>query len=355
MVYIWNIYKLTRREACRPTTSTHSFQPRHRPKMKWATSSSNSTRLSLGPARMAPQHAVAPASPHRAVITLVARGEGSYVSPSHERRPIIPDYVATALPLLCSFSMMHTGSSLPLVVLTANLTTDEEHRLRAYGVQTMDALAMMRVAAPRALDIHGPPSGAKKQGCLLQSKGGWMAWGRSDFVQTMLKFALWLLPFDEVLYIDADAILLRPLHSLFGSLVRPGARKMSYWFDMQHDCGHLFQSGASRRPICPRLDFVGPTSSRAQAARMFDKSRVECQRPGWQSGLFLTRPSMETFTRLMRRAQAGNYTSFTRTEQDVPDAELEPSPALVACTAIALPPPHRSPPCMLTWPICMHW
>ena len=61
--------------------------------------------------------------PRRAYVTLLARGRGSYVAPRFLERPIVPDYVRTAAPLVCSFR--HVRSEYPLIVLAHNLSAAE--------------------------------------------------------------------------------------------------------------------------------------------------------------------------------------------------------------------------------------
>ena len=118
----------------------------------------------------------------RAVTTLVARGGGSYVTKDPLAHPIIPDYVATVLPLLCSFARL-TATSVPqlqFVALTHNLTTDELAHLRSNRAITMEVAAI----APA---IVGLPMRAARQDCLLRSNFSWAAHGRSDIASTMLK------------------------------------------------------------------------------------------------------------------------------------------------------------------------
>ena len=43
--------------------------------------------------------------------------------------------------------------------------------------------------------------------------------------------------------------------------------------------------------------------------------RVECHTPGWQSGFFFTRPSVEIADALSTRARSGDFSLFTQTEQ----------------------------------------
>ena len=264
----------------------------------------------------------------RAVTTLVARGGGSYVTKDPLAHPIIPDYVATVLPLLCSFARL-TATSVPqlqFVALTHNLTTDELAHLRSNRAITMEVAAI----APA---IVGLPMRAARQDCLLRSNFSWAAHGRSDIASTMLKLAVWRLPYDEVLYVDSDAIFLRNPISLFELLggSSPTLQSKAAPRAMQANCATLLRmnphnngSKLLNRPLCNRLTFVAPFSGRLSVAERFDRHRPECRVAGWQSGIFLTRPSERIFRSLMHRAREADYSSFTRSEQDLLDRHFDP-------------------------------
>jgi hypothetical protein len=110
--------------------------------------------------------------PRRAYVTLLARGSGTYVSPSFTKRSraAVPDYVRTAAPMLCS--LRRVRSHYPVVVLAHNLTDKEEAALRLLGVHQIYRI-------PHALAVHDL-SRSKPRSCLLQSHGAWQVWGRGD-------------------------------------------------------------------------------------------------------------------------------------------------------------------------------
>ena len=91
-------------------------------------------------------------------------------------------------------------------------------------------------------------------------------------------------------------------------------------------CGYAYPPTARRRALCDELIFVAPESARERTAerwnatgsRTADGSRMAdaCIRPGWQSGFFFTRPSVEVADALSRRARSGDFSLFTQTEQE---------------------------------------
>lgn len=269
--------------------------------------------------------------PNRAYVTLLARGTGSYISPKHNKLPIVPDYVTTALPLLCSFARV--GSAYPLFVLVHNLAAAEHARLRAHGASDIiDIADSAREEAAR----HGrevAPAAARIQ-CLLNSTGAWVVHGRGDFAQTMLKLLLWrelaARNIDQTIFVDADMIFLRPPDKLFTALTPPPKQSgRAVWWRKRLICprpaSDLTATVGRIRPLCSELDFVAPESSRSGAARQWDRDRTQCQLAGWQSGFFLTRTSVQIADALFERAASGNYSAFTRTEQDVIDAGFDQS------------------------------
>ena len=319
----------------------------------------------------------------RAYVTLLARGSGSYVSPLYARRPEVPDYVATSLPLLCSFRRVR--SAYKLVILVANLTAAEVGILRDVGGDAIaDIIDISHYEHGRPTRRHSasaaavtPPAAAAPTStvystmerrppasCLMKGlKGSWMVHGRSDFDSTMLKTAVWRElagRYEQVAFIDADTILLRRPDELFMALdphVRRGVRACSYpnycphgvswgksaqWWQWppstsKSGCGLGYPSMARRRALCDELTFVAPESSRERTAERWNSSRRECLRPGWQSGFFFTRPSVEVAEALASRALSGDFSLFTQTEQDVIDAQYAPLHARISnlCTGSA--------------------
>ena len=297
----------------------------------------------------------------RAYVTLLARGFGSYIAPRHEQDPAVPDYVSTALPLLCSFRLIQ--SAYPLVILASNLSSHEVDTLRWHGAdEVVDITPRVTQSASFAQQSSYTSSAAAahaRQGirqsnrrqpasCLLSKS--WMIWGRSDFAETMLKTAVWRElagRFDEVAFIDADTLLLtgRPSPDVLFEALSPwepprGADKRPLWW-----IGGDSRCGAPREmlrlPFCDRLAFVAAASRREFDARSREPNRTACHINGWQSGFFLTRPAVHVAESLEERAAAGNFSLYTRTEQDVLDAEFEPYQACAcgrACPRRPLPP-----------------
>ena len=110
----------------------------------------------------------------RAYVTLLARGTGSYVSPLYARKPEVPDYVATALPMICSFQRVQ--SAYPLIILAANLSASELRTLREVG-----GSAVHDIIDITSYQRQQPPAGrvrASPRSCLVNLKGSWMVHGR---------------------------------------------------------------------------------------------------------------------------------------------------------------------------------
>ena len=293
----------------------------------------------------------------RAYVTLLARGTGSYVSPFWARKPEVPDYVATALPMICSF--VRVRSKYQLVVLAANLTAGEHSLLRAVGGDSISIIDISRYqqkassgASDAANAAAASPKGAAPLSCLITMRGSWMVHGRSDFASTMLKTAVWRELagiYDQVAFVDADTIFIQSADVLFQTLdphVRRGVRSCTYpnycphgvswgrsrqWWQWppsvagKSGCGPGFPPTSRRRALCDELAFVAPESARERTAEQWNATRLECVRPGWQSGFFFTRPSVQMADALAARAASGRFSLFTQTEQDVIDAHFDPS------------------------------
>ena len=278
----------------------------------------------------------------RCFATLIARGNGSYVTPQPETRPLHPDYVRTALPLLCSFQ--HLGSAYPLHVLAAGYAEATLQALRTHGVNVRDITNL----SPQ-IDLG--TSSASEQ-CLLRSKGSWQVHGRSDFASTMHKLLLWQVlrnDCDAVAFVDADSIFTgAPVDGIFDT-VHPqklSQRQRGRMFALRDlsRCGWPEDKNDTEyrlKPLCPALDFAARLSSRKGITEVFlwpkvanssathpfnelDPSEAACRRPGWSSGFFVTRPAPDSFDALHGRAIAGNFSLFTRTEQDVIDDHFDP-------------------------------
>jgi hypothetical protein len=265
----------------------------------------------------------------RAVATVVARGPGSYVSARHQTQPLRPDYVHTVVPLLCSFSRM--GSHLgPMIVFTSNLTATEHDSLRLHGAQVRD---LTWYGARQRFRLDRVNTSAS---CELPGKGGWQVWGRSDFAETMLKLLLWrelAREFDEFLYVDPDSLFLHPPDTLFDTLHPQAlgkkglAHRMLNLRDLRR-CGWrkggAFDYKHRHRKMCPSLDFVAPLSGRGMLSHVFTgTNQTACLRSGWSTSIFLARASTARSQSLLHRARTGNFSTFTRTEQDVLDDEFD--------------------------------
>ena len=271
--------------------------------------------------------AAATTTPRRAYVTLLARGSGSYISPHSDTNPAIPDYVASALPLLCSHQ--RTRSAYPLIVLAANLTAAEQSQLRLHGAAEVIDVTNYR---SRSSPLSQPPS------CLHPSKGGWIVWGRGDFAETMLKTAVWREfagRYDEVAFIDADTMLIKSPDPLFEALSPFGRnndggagaapRRHSWWLGGDARCGSPKRiSELAHKRACGRMAFIAAESTRERYSRSFQQNKTECHVAGWRTGFFLTRPSVALAEALEARARQGNFSLYTRTEQDVLDAEFDP-------------------------------
>ena len=72
------------------------------------------------------------------------------------------------------------------------------------------------------------------------------------------------------------------------------------------------------------MAFVAAESTRERYSRSFQPNKTDCHVAGWRTGFFLTRPSVAVAEALEARARLGNFSLYTRTEQDVIDAEFEP-------------------------------
>jgi len=265
----------------------------------------------------------------RCFATLIVQGGGgSYIAPQHELRPVLPDYVSTAIPLLCS--LRRVGSSYPIVVLAVNITHAESKALGAHGAIVRDVSALA-AQQHMALPIEA-------RSCKLDTKGSWQVWGRGDFAQTMVKALLWKelaeLGYDEVAYVDGDSIFLAHPDAIFDVLdpVLLGRQSRAHRTLALRDMGRCKRRGDKpgvndyrHRRLCPRLSFVARFSSRHELTKewIVDRSRSACVQPGWQSGFFVARPSVRTYEALVRRARSGNFSTFTQTEQDVLDAEFD--------------------------------
>ena len=263
--------------------------------------------------------------PRRCYVTLVVRGAGSYVTPQHQLQPLLPDYVSTAIPLLCSHQRV--VSRYPLLVLAVNLTHKEHAVLRDHGAVVHDLTEEAR--RQHSLLPAAAPS------CTLDSKGAWQVWGRGDFAQTMVKVLLWkalaTLGYDEAAFVDADSIFLSSADSIFDALNPPllGKQFRAHRTLSLRDMGRCKRPGSPEsafrhRRLCPRLRFAARFSSRLELSKEWTRpgQRAQCAVPGWQTGFFVTRPSQRTFDALQQRASHGNFTTFTKTEQDVLDAEF---------------------------------
>ena len=277
------------------------------------------------------------AAAKRCFSTVLVRGTGSYIARFHKTKPNRPNYVASAIPLLCSFR--RAGSAYPFVILAVNLTGAEHDALRVQGglvVNITQPANKLRFELP-----HGVPS------CKPKGAGAWQVWGRSDFAETMIKTLLWKtlaeLGYDEVAYVDADSIFLSRPDVIFDAL-RPqelGRQSRAHRILSLRDLARCRtpgrpHHGSQHRRLCPSLQFAASFSSRLDIMKTTTElaNHTLCQQPGWQSGFFVTRPSLSTFWSLQRRARDGNFTLFTQTEQDVLDAEF---PVSEQCVGVGLP------------------
>ena len=213
-----------------------------------------------------------------------------------------------ALPFLCSLAQQRRQPfpQYPLVVLTANLTAAERATLVHMGADRVIDLTFWRswrYAPPfDSMEAHSP----NRSDCRFVGSTAWVVHGRTDFSQTLVKLALWnLTEYDELAFFDVDSVIVQPPHRLFDELEtarQPSCRRG----------GRAKDGAAEPSPLCETLDFVG----------MRGGDRRRCRLAGWQTGLFVTRPSRSTFRSLLRRSREGDFSRFTHTEQDVIDAEF---------------------------------
>ena len=202
----------------------------------------------------------------RAFVTLVLSASTIYRRSSNRA-----DYLKTVIPLLCSHRRLR--SSYPLVVMSANLTASEESTLLAHGAHSVVPVTAFadRLRAWWAERI--PP----RLDCSLECgpKDAYCYSGRGDLFDTIVKFAVWGLAFDEVVYVDADSVFVRNPDPLFAALRGSGGGDGACTGVFCGSNLNAFCKAHKRSalPPCASLDFAAGQSGRFTTTTRLAKSR----------------------------------------------------------------------------------
>ena len=156
--------------------------------------------------RISPLHPTAPRPGGRALPDGLLAETGAGADHAYVTLVTNPDYMPGAEALLRSLKL--TGTRADLVVMHRGLGPAHLARLRGYGA---------RLIAADLLPTSEPFDRTHARDA-LHARAAFTRGGKPDFhtpLDNFVKLRLWQLDYDRCVFIDADAVVLRPVEKLF--------------------------------------------------------------------------------------------------------------------------------------------